>query len=781
MFRRVVPPLAAAALAAVFISSQSALAAEPSRLETFVAPSGDEGYFALGLSPNIAQPPDVPRDTVVLFDTSASQSGDFRVRAKEALTAFLQALSPADKVSLWAVDLAAIPLTENFVAASSAEMTDALARLDRRVPLGTTDMVATLQAAISSYAGKPEAGRARAAVYIGDGLSPTNLVTSDRLSHFADRLTAMRVPFSCLAIGPRVNGQLLGALANTTGGAVFTDDAETNAASAGQQLADMAHGWVIWPTKFSMSDGYKSIYYRAARPLRFDRRAILVGSFPAKADLSKPVSVRLAGSLAGKSVSLAWNIVATPSSDDQAFLRQLVEAANHDHGVSLPTAGDRALEQVRVLFNAGANGLAQLGRQAAITGDFNSAERLADAATKVSPSDQDALILRRAAEKSKQVRQASFAQTGSAAAPPVPDVPPPPEAADGDLLNEVEQQQTVFQGFLRTEVRNALNEARANMGSDPATVVATLKLMLDKVRSAGEASPEVRAQLADQIEAVLRMANHQALIQGEKELERQQIIAEGEARERINRQLFLQEQKVDQLMARFNALMDEERFRDAEAIADIAEELEPFRPGLRGAELTARMVGWTVDMAQIRDMRHRGFVDATMQIELSHIPTADEPPILYPDPEVWQLLTERRKKYKSVDLKSNNPNEQKIMSELENKTEIDFAEQPLSDVIDYLKNRHEIEIQLDNRALTDAGIGSDTPITRTIKDISLRSALKLILSELDLTYVIRNEVLMITSKTEAESMLSTRVYPVGDLVVPIRNPMMMMGGGRGRF
>jgi hypothetical protein len=51
---------------------------------------------------------------------------------------------------------------------------------------------------------------------------------------------------------------------------------------------------------------------------------------------------------------------------------------------------------------------------------------------------------------------------------------------------------------------------------------------------------------------------------------------------------------------------------------------------------------------------------------------------------------------------------------------------------------------------------------------------------MDLTYVIRDEVLMITSKTEAENMLSTKVYPVGDLVIPVPTAGMGgMGGGRG--
>ena len=66
-------------------------------------------------------------------------------------------------------------------------------------------------------------------------------------------------------------------------------------------------------------------------------------------------------------------------------------------------------------------------------------------------------------------------------------------------------------------------------------------------------------------------------------------------------------------------------------------------------------------------------------------------------------------------------------------------------MIDYLKDLHSIEIQIDEKALADMGIGSDTPITRNLKGITLRSALRLMLKELDLTYVIRDEVLSITT------------------------------------
>lgn len=96
------------------------------------------------------------------------------------------------------------------------------------------------------------------------------------------------------------------------------------------------------------------------------------------------------------------------------------------------------------------------------------------------------------------------------------------------------------------------------------------------------------------------------------------------------------------------------------------------------------------------------------------------------------------------------PRDISTRSALNENTELDFAEQPLSDIIDYLKQRHDVEIQLNNKALFDAGVGSDAPITRVIKGIPLRSALKMMLDDLDLTYVVQNGTLMITTTKEAQ-------------------------------
>jgi hypothetical protein len=110
--------------------------------------------------------------------------------------------------------------------------------------------------------------------------------------------------------------------------------------------------------------------------------------------------------------------------------------------------------------------------------------------------------------------------------------------------------------------------------------------------------------------------------------------------------------------------------------------------------------------------------------------------------------------------------EQKINAALAQPTQLEFIETPLRDVVDFLENHHQINIELYAPALDAVGIGSDTPITRNLKGVPLRSALTLMLRDLDLTYVVRDDVLLITTTDVADEMVELRVYDVSKLLGP---------------
>ena len=109
-----------------------------------------------------------------MFDTSASQAGEFRDKALGALQSFLSSLGSNDHVKSVAVDLQTIELTKEFVAPGGAEVQQALAQLRQRVPLGSTDLELALEAAAESFAHAP-AGHSRTIAYIGDGMSTARL------------------------------------------------------------------------------------------------------------------------------------------------------------------------------------------------------------------------------------------------------------------------------------------------------------------------------------------------------------------------------------------------------------------------------------------------------------------------------------------------------------------------------------------------------------------------------------------------------------------------------
>src|SRR5439155_17396444 len=147
--------------------------------------------------------------------------------------------------------------------------------------------------------------------------------------------------------------------------------------------------------------------------------------------------------------------------------------------------------------------------------------------------------------------------------------------------------------------------------------------------------------------------------------------------------------------------------------------------------------------------KNNNFMRTLFLVELSLVPFPDEPPIVYMPADQWEDLTLRRQKYKAVDLGKQGGAEQRIFLELNKSTDIEFVETPLKDVVDYLKDKHSIPIVLATKKLEEASVNPDTRVTKGLKSITPRAALRLILKDLELTYVVRNEVLQITTPEDA--------------------------------
>ncbi|TWU55909.1 hypothetical protein [Rubripirellula reticaptiva] len=102
--------------------------------------------------------------------------------------------------------------------------------------------------------------------------------------------------------------------------------------------------------------------------------------------------------------------------------------------------------------------------------------------------------------------------------------------------------------------------------------------------------------------------------------------------------------------------------------------------------------------------------------------------------------------------------EKRILAALKSETTQSFIDTPLNEAMRVLSQAHDIPIVIDQLALEEIGIASDVPINLSLKNVSLHSFLRLLLRANNLTYMIEDEVMQITTIERVEMNLGTRMY-----------------------
>lgn len=118
------------------------------------------------------------------------------------------------------------------------------------------------------------------------------------------------------------------------------------------------------------------------------------------------------------------------------------------------------------------------------------------------------------------------------------------------------------------------------------------------------------------------------------------------------------------------------------------------------------------------------------------------------------------------DLRLNNddePAEARIERTLGKATAVNFIEMTLEDSINYLKEYHQIPIWIDKKALSDAEVSIEQPVTLQMSG-RFESVLNLLLDPLDLEWLIQDEVLKVTTRERASAKAQTRAFNVQDLI-----------------
>jgi Mg-chelatase subunit ChlD len=222
---------------------------------------GDSHHlYALSLQPKeqLSYPRPSGYEVVVLFDTSASQTGWVRTEGLEVLAEFSTALPVGTKVGLIACDVEAVAMSQGMIAPTAADWDSAIEKLKKRTPLGTTDMGRALGTAAKLFSSQADSIQ-RTIVYIGDGINRQGYLTAQQHREMVESLISKRITVSSLLIGPVVDLPTMASFANQTGGVLFSRDAiEESTQMIGRNLGMSAVTPVGWVEKAELPGANRS-------------------------------------------------------------------------------------------------------------------------------------------------------------------------------------------------------------------------------------------------------------------------------------------------------------------------------------------------------------------------------------------------------------------------------------------------------------------------------------------------------------------------------------------
>lgn len=112
------------------------------------------------------------------------------------------------------------------------------------------------------------------------------------------------------------------------------------------------------------------------------------------------------------------------------------------------------------------------------------------------------------------------------------------------------------------------------------------------------------------------------------------------------------------------------------------------------------------------------------------------------------------------------PEDQAIYDALQQRRAWKFAETPLAEVRAEFARELKINVAFDTSALETAGILTDRPVSLDLREASAKTAFDLVCRQLDLDWMVRDGVLLVTTTEEIEQHLETRVYNVAAICPP---------------
>ncbi|MGI5832431.1 MAG: hypothetical protein ACOX6D_07870 [Thermoguttaceae bacterium] len=371
------------------------------------------------------------------------------------------------------------------------------------------------------------------------------------------------------------------------------------------------------------------------------------------------------------------------------------------------------------------------------------------------------------------------------------------EPGTANLLGASDANTRLKTSQIKSEIKAAIDSARKQAAKDPLGAIQNIKLAIATVQNDPVLADADREELLASLEANARFLEREKFAKDKRDLDAMRNKAKLTAIASITNQRAENQKKVEEIMKRFNSLVAEEQYTLAADVASSAADLIDDLALPTQAANVARLTDAYTENAFLRKYRRIRYLDVLMSVERSHIPTSDEPPIIYPDADTWLALSKARKeKYSDASLFTQSETRKKIIRALNDTIDVRVDEsdeegRPLTDWINEIKREKGINIVFDRAAIEEGENSLDEMVIHdTLLSVSFRTALNLVLRPYDLMACVRDEYLYITTRETIDNLESSddlwreiyhlRYYPVSDLtLVPSSGNLSSLGGNTG--
>lgn len=349
--------------------------------------------------------------------------------------------------------------------------------------------------------------------------------------------------------------------------------------------------------------------------------------------------------------------------------------------------------------------------------------------------------------------------------PPTPAAPVNPITPDTDSLADADGEQGLLVRQLQSDVGRVQVESRKLREKDPKESLRMLEEIQAQVTKSA-LQEDAKRQLLRRVDLTIN-ETEQYIQAHRSELELDErnktVLAEIDRRQELRLEM---QTKIAELVDQFNKEHADQRYYEAEQTAKRLMELAPDEVVSQQIWLTAKALRRNHLAGDVKQMKEDSYWQSFQNVdEASVVTTADGREMVYP--QEWdQLVGNRRRGERSRRTET----ELQIEASLKKPVLMRYQNEPLAAVIEDLSTATGVNMVLDLRGLNQEGVSSDTRVSLNVNsEISLKSALNLILEPLHLSYVIKDEVLKVTSEQLRDGEIFTEVYDVADLVIPIPN------------